>query len=275
MSLIHLFSYSNTTLKDLNFQGRKWSILKRLKSKHIASKLKKTIVLLKNKRLVLHIPPTKPFSFSTLKQMLLQYGMVYLKPVIGLKGKGVMRAEKVEVGYKLRKGRNSLIFKDIQGLYQYVRQNTGSKSYLVQKGIWTLQHNGRPFDLRIMVQKNEKRIWEVTGIVGRVAAPKLIVTNRSQGGKCLSIEGLFKPYIGSEKIPPYKQSLFRLSRIIARELQKTYPAINQLGVDIAVSHDLKPWILEVNTSPAVNPFIQLGNKRMLNRIMRLKQLNEK
>ena len=52
---------------------------------------------------------------------------------------------------------------------------------------------------------------------------------------------------------------------------ESIPKVRQLGVDVAVSRDLKPWVLEVNTNPAVTPFIALGNKRMYRRIIQLRR----
>jgi uncharacterized circularly permuted ATP-grasp superfamily protein len=156
--------------------------LKASKKRHISSKLKKNRVLLKSRRLARHIPKTKRFSRHSLDKMLDRYKMVYLKPVNGLKGRGIMRAKKTGGKYQLRKGTSSSVFKDVRSLYQSVRKKIRKKPYLIQKGIRTLRYHGRSFDFRIMVQKNERRKWEVSGIVGRVAPPKRIVTNRSQGG---------------------------------------------------------------------------------------------
>jgi hypothetical protein len=230
---------------------------------------------MKNKRLVPYIPSTKRFSQNTLNKMLGRYKMVYLKPVHGLKGRGIMRARKKGTKYELRKGTSAAVFTNVQTLYQSVRRKIRRESYLVQKGIRALRYHSRPFDFRIMVQKNEEREWEVSGIVGRVAPPKRIVTNRSQGGKCLPAERLLLSYINKSKIKSYLKSLFRLSRSIGRQFQKDYPKAWQLGVDIAVSHDLKPWVLEVNTNPAVTPFIKLRNRRMRNRIIQLIRHNRR
>jgi hypothetical protein len=205
--------------------------------------------------------------------MLAQYRMVYIKPVHGLKGIGIMRAEKKGRGYVLRIGKSAVSFGSMGALYQSVRRRIRGKSYLVQKGIRMLLYAGRPFDFRIMVQKNERRNWEVSGIVGRLAPPNRIVTNRSQGGKCLPARRLLRPYMKESRYRLYLASLYRLSRTIGRQFQRAYPKARQLGVDVAVGRDLKPWVLEVNTNPAVTPFIAMGNKRMYRRIVQLKRLN--
>lgn len=242
--------------------------------RYVSSKLQKTRALLGNKQIKPHIPETKYFSKKTLSSMLDRYIMVYLKPVNGLKGIGIMRAEKKGTNYELRQGTSTVVFKNVHSLYQSVLRKIRRKPYLVQKGIRTLLYQGRSFDFRIMVQKNEKRAWEVSGIVGRVAPPKKIVTNRSQGGKCLPAERLLQSNMNKSEIKPYLNSLFRLSRSIGRQFQSVYPKVRKLGVDIAVSGNLKPWVLEINTNPAITPFINLGNKRMYRRIKQLMRLKK-
>lgn len=211
---------------------------------------------------------------NTLIKMLDQYNMVYLKPVNGLKGRGIMKAEKKGTKYELRQGTSKAVFSNVYALYQSVRSRIRRKPYLIQKGVRTLLYHGRPFDFRIMVQKNENREWEVSGIVGRVAKPKLIVTNRSQGGKCLPAERLLQANMNKSEVNPYLESIFSLTRSIGEQFQSVHPTVWQLGVDIAVSQSLKPWVLEVNTSPAITPFIRLGNKQMYNRIIQLTRLNK-
>jgi hypothetical protein len=82
---------------------------------------------------------------------------------------------------------------------------------------------------------------------------------------------MLRPYMNESRCKSYLASLFRLSRSIGRQFQRAYPKVRQLGVDVAVSRDLKPWVLEVNTNPAVTPFIALGNKRMYRRIIQLRR----
>jgi len=190
-----------------------------------------------------------------------------------------MRAEKLKIGsetkYRLRKGTSAAVFSDVKALYRYVRRRIGTQPYMVQQGIRVLQYHGRPFDFRIMVQPNEKRKWKVSGIFGRVARPKQIVTNRSQGGKILPAEALLRPYLGRYRVKLYLNALFGLSHRTARQFHRAYPKVRELGVDIALDRRLKPWILEVNTRPAVTGFTRLRDKRMLWRILKLKRLNRK
>ncbi|MGC5325932.1 YheC/YheD family protein [Brevibacillus sp. SYSU BS000544] len=242
--------------------------------RYIASKLKKTHALKKDKMIAAHIPPTKSFGMNTLHRMVRQYRAVYLKPVNGLKGRGVMRARKLNTKYELRGGTSRVIFNDFHSFYRFIVRQIGSKPYLVQKGIRMLRYHRRPFDLRVMVLKNELRNWEVAGIVGRVAPPRMIVTNRSQGGRIMSAARLLRRHMKKRATKNYLQSLYGLSRATGRQFQRVFPKVWELGVDVAISRRRrKPWILEVNTNPAITPFVKLGNRRMYSRITDLKRWN--
>ncbi|WP_164472757.1 YheC/YheD family protein [Cohnella candidum] len=244
-------------------------------TRYVTSKLKKNGILLQNKEIRSHIPPTRSFTVKRFQTMLRRYGMVYLKPVHGLKGIGIMRAEKTGRAYRLRQGVTAVRFRSFRELRHHVVRRIRRKSYLVQRGIWTLRSGGRPFDFRIMVQLNERKKWEVTGIVARVAPPNRIVTNRSQGGQCLPASRVLRSSMRKPQAARYQAFLFSLSRKIGKQFRKGYPRAWQLGVDVAVGRNRKAWILEVNTNPAVTPFVVLGNRRMYKRMLQLVRLHTK
>ena len=59
----------------------------------LTSKWTKTKILLKSKNLSSYIPETRLFNYSTLLMMLKKFKMVYVKPIHGSFGRGVMRVE--------------------------------------------------------------------------------------------------------------------------------------------------------------------------------------
>ncbi|WP_376768681.1 YheC/YheD family protein [Paenibacillus foliorum] len=42
-------------------------------------------------------------------------------------------------------------------------------------------YEGRPFDLRISVQRDASGEWQLTGIVAKIASKKTLLTNIAQG----------------------------------------------------------------------------------------------
>jgi glutathione synthase/RimK-type ligase-like ATP-grasp enzyme len=222
--------------------------------------------LLTHKKLSQNVPDTRWYSKKTLKTMLDRYKMVYIKPNNGTGGRGIMRAEKLEEGYKYQFKTSTRAYSTFANMIRSMEKQFENDRYVIQQGIHLLQYNGRIFDLRVMVQKNHKGKWETTGIVGRIGHPKKIVTNVCRGGSSKSIEALLKNHVPS--VREYKKRLNHLGSRTARQLNKTFPRITQLGLDIGIDRDLHPWILEANPRPAIYGFKYLKDKSMYQKIVR-------
>ncbi|MDR0270955.1 YheC/YheD family protein [Paenibacillus sp.] len=233
----------------------------------VASKLNKTQVLLHDQELAKHIPITRRFTHSQLFDMLGHYGMVYLKPDKGARGIGVMRVEKRGRVYCYQSGIQTFTFRTFQGMFHSLRNRIGGRQYLVQKGIHVLRHHGRPFDFRVMIQKNPSRQWEPTGTVARVAHPHKAVTNGSQGGTIYSAVNLMKAHAGKKKTAELLQKMNRIANLTADRIGREFPKLNEMGLDIAVDRNLTPWILEVNSRPDPCPFTKLDNKDAIKKIV--------
>jgi glutathione synthase/RimK-type ligase-like ATP-grasp enzyme len=182
--------------------------------------------------------------------------MVYVKPNVGSYGNGVIRVEWREVGdrpYRYQAGLQVRQFQTFEGLQQSLGNVTKHRKYLVQQGIHLLTFKRIRFDIRVMVQRNPQGTWVTTGIIGRVADPRKIVTNVHNGGKLRSVETLMGSYLSGPHLQAFIRELRSLGVKAAKALQKRYPGLKEIGVDVAVDGNLRPWILEVNTAP--DPFI--------------------
>ncbi|MFD2671629.1 YheC/YheD family protein [Marinicrinis sediminis] len=257
---------------------------------HLHDKKGKTRLLLKHPTLRSYIPETKTLSKSTLSRMLNRYHMVYMKPRSGSMGRGVMRVEQhpearkhthnkrckkcggtlhhaVKLwGYQL--GLTKKTYTSYAGMYRSLNTLTEDRAYLIQKGIHLLKHRGQPFDIRIMVQKNEKGTFICTGMVARMAKKGRIVTNGSQGGSILPVKPLLERTIGISATRKRIRQMEHIALLTAKELRRHHAAICEIGLDIALDQKGYPWILEVNTRPDPCPFTLLDDPRPLRKIVR-------
>lgn len=222
-------------------------------SQYVGSKWRKTAALMRNGRLRPHIPKTVLYGPSRLKLMLRQYGMVYAKPVSGMHGKGVLCVERASEAYRLRYGRRTIAFRSFARLCEAIRTLQRGKPYIIQRGIRLLKHEGRPFDLRVMAQRSPARKWETTGIIGRVAAPRRIVTNYHAGGKLATVERLLRGYMPQGKLREKIGDLKRIGTAAGQALIARFPGVREVGVDAGFDRAMKVWIIEVNTAP--DPYI--------------------
>jgi glutathione synthase/RimK-type ligase-like ATP-grasp enzyme len=213
---------------------------------------------------------------ESLRKLLQLYNMVYIKPNRGTFGNGVMRIE-LNPGelqpYRYQKGVKIKTFGDLDAMYRSIREDTRNRPYLVQKGIDLLKYNDRRFDIRVMVQQNPKCKWETTAMIGRVADPRKIVTNFHNGGTLMPVESLLGGRMPEEEQMNYLKKLKRLGLAIAKQLQSRYKGIKEIGADVALDQELRPWVLEVNTCPDPYIFRALPNKRIFKRVARYAKAN--
>nr|AYQ72174.1 YheC/YheD family protein [Cohnella candidum] len=246
-----------------------------MKLRYGNNKLGKYRLMLTNPALSGSLPPTALATKANIGAMLAQNRDVYLKPNTGTGGFGIFKLSRHRNGYRLRNGTQSRYFASFDGAYAAFEKTKGRRAYLVQQGIPLLHYEGRPFDLRIMIQLNPGRKWEVTGIVGRLGQRHKVVTNYHNGGKPMPIQQLLTPYLRERERTLYVEKLKELGIRISSHMSRVFPRFPAFGVDIGIDKQLKPWIIEVNSRPDKYIFNALADKSMFRRIIQYARLQRK
>ncbi len=129
--------------------------------------------------LVGYLPKTNILSNAAFWELIHENGTVVIKPSEGSQGYGVIQVSKVrEEGYEIHSNRNKIICgkNDIEEFLD--KEKYGRKLYLVQEKIPLATVEDCPFDIRVMVEREENSIeWRVTGKLSKVAKKGYFITN--------------------------------------------------------------------------------------------------
>ncbi|MCM3175041.1 MULTISPECIES: YheC/YheD family protein [unclassified Paenibacillus] len=217
-------------------------------SRQLASKWRKTAALLKYPVAAVHIPQTMAFNARNLQLMLGRYGMVYIKPIVGGGGYGVIKVSTSGGSYRYTHMKVTRTFTNYSQMYRSLMRVKAKRRYLIQQGIHLATIQGRPVDYRVKVVKTE-RGWVFRALVGRLARPGLCITNLSKGGTMLSGRRALQlslPHISSRH---KRREMRALTLTCTRIMEVQFPGVGQLGFDYGIDYSGKIWILEVNTRP--------------------------
>lgn len=245
-------------------------IVKNYKSQHVRSKLKVHNLLSQHSRIRQHLPETKWLTLQNLKKMIHQYPVLYLKPNIGTHGKGVMRIERSSDAYAFHDGNQQVQIKQLANVYRLIKTKIGKKRYIVQEGIELGTSNGRPFDLRMMMQRRPRGPWTCTGIFSKIGKSGKIVTNYHQGGKLDTLENTLKGFgMNESAIEDMRERLAKLGKEIAETLHSHYPGMHEMGIDVTIDSSHHIWVIEVNSRrPQFYPLKWFPDKTMYKTMMR-------
>lgn len=207
-----------------------------------------------------YVPETMRLTEQhVLSGMLKRHPLVYLKPVMGKAGVGIMTVKispEKNLPYRLQiqdeKGSSTYHCATISRLWTRVRSGTKSQSqpYIAQQGISLAKINGRPFDLRALVQKNADGVWELTGIGARMAGSSSITTHVPRGGTIEDPERLLAAVFGSEKAQEVFAQVREALLVLAARIERaSRTRLFEMSMDLGVDENGHLWFFEANSKP--------------------------
>lgn len=205
-----------------------------------------------------YIPVTRKLvKLNNLQFLIKRFPVLYLKPLHGKAGCGIMRIKKKPLGSKgyqltVQENKTSQTFNyvSLDKLWAKVEPFSGSEEYIVQQGIQLASSNQRPFDLRMLIQKNNLGKWVLTGVGARVAGLLNITTHVPRGGSIDDPEKLLIAAFGDRKakriLTSAKRAALRISRQIERGSGQT---LGEMSIDLGVDTTGQLWFFEANAKP--------------------------
>jgi dsDNA-binding SOS-regulon protein len=197
------------------------------------------------------LPHTKVFrAIEDLEEMVYKYGKVYIKPVEGMQGNGIVFVKKKGSGILvINKEKKERFFTSKKEAALYFNKIlTRKKGYLIQQAVVML-YKDQQADFRLYFQKDKSKQWICQGTVGRFAQQKSIVTNFKhvasihEGKKALQL--LFN--VEEEEANNIMNKAVEACREVCTAIDNELGQFGDFAIDVIIDEHQNPWILEVNS----------------------------
>jgi hypothetical protein len=134
--------------------------------------------------------------------------------------------------------------------------------FIVQQGLALTLLNGRPADVRALVQKDGAGRWQVTGMGARLAGLGRFTANLHTGGEGIPVETLAEAV--SPDSPVRQQALIaeleQLALQAAQAAEHCAGPMGEIGLDLGVDQQGRTWYIEQNGQPGRAIFAHLGRR---------------
>lgn len=203
-----------------------------------------------------YLPETiKYTNIASLRQMMNAHPVIFVKPVHGSEGRGIIRIKREHSKYVFEQitinGHEQQVFNSLKELLKSTSTKLRKKSYLIQQGIDFVQWNGSPLDFRALLQKNYLGSWKITSLLARQGNPQTFVSNLAQGGKLEKAANVLKQLQAQHQSIPnvkaMKEAALEIASTLDAQLEGNY---GELGIDLGVDRYGRIWLIEVNSKPS-------------------------
>lgn len=196
---------------------------------------------------------------SDLSQLLQKHAVLYLKPVKGKAGKGIMRIDRVATKttnspYRLsRQEDKKMVYSyhnTAHDIWNEWKKHNGGQDYIVQQGIALTRFQDRAYDLRALIQKTAKGEWSVSGIGARVAGKASITTHVPRGGSIDEPKKLLTHAFGAKEARNILKRVRTAVITLATQIEKSSGSpLGEMSMDIGVDTTGHIWFFEANSKP--------------------------
>lgn len=215
------------------------------------------------------LPESHAFTgVEQLKSMLTRHQNVYLKPITGSLGNGIIHVVRENAGvachFSAVNGTVRRVYPSLAKAYSAISARVRGRKYQIQQGIRLITVGGRPLDFRALVQRNGQGVWTVTSIVGRIAGSNQFVSNVARGGSMMPArQALQKSSLTAGTQRTAQLGLRKAALDIAKGIENRVKGhFAELGIDLAVDSGGRVWLIEVNSKPSKNDNTQLSENKI-------------
>ncbi|REE78631.1 YheC/D-like protein [Paenibacillus taihuensis] len=236
--------YNRNRAYDHLIESIRWKVF----NPYFFSKLELWRSLQEHPQLRHHLPSTQLWKNSrTLPRMLNSFRSVYLKPVRGALGDGIIRVDQLRSGYAVITNRMRRKYvRNMHDLITVIRALKRNRSYLLQQSVAFTDHK-RHIDFRVIMQKNEHQAWECSAVIARYGHKKQICTNEVHqifSGQH-ALEHLYG--LNAHQIEGVYHQIKQICTSACQLIDHRFGVFGDVGIDIVLQSNLHIWLLEINT----------------------------
>lgn len=208
-----------------------------------------------------HHPDTRLLSKkSDVETYLERHHAVYLKPVSGSMGIGILEIRPAENdrGYLVRAEKYGPAKTPLEQnmtpsqLYLFLQKELRRTAFILQQGCDLLHLDGGKIDLRTHLQRDGEGEWECVALIVKRGRPNSIVSNYHAGGSRHDWAWLTEQAQRLRLKLPASEQVIELSRQVAAAYAEKASTLSSIGLDIGLDTDGNMWLLDVNSRPGRN-----------------------
>lgn len=205
-----------------------------------------------NKELLPHLPKTALYTRpKDILNGLNRFGTIYVKPIYGLKGNGIMKMvaepSRYSIQYRFKQKNKKIYLSTENELLNYVKNHLKKNKYIIQEQIDSQLQKGHIIDFRIFLVKNQTGKWENVGMIARKGSKGSIVSNLSNGGRTNKVIKLMAEtfHVSEAQVLSIQETMSGIAIKAAEEIDQ-YENIYWHGVDIAIDRHQHISLIELN-----------------------------
>ena len=195
---------------------------------------------------------------AILSDMMSRYLSVYLKPKASSLGNDIFKINMTGtkmfrfVHQTLAQAPREGIMRDCRDILRELPETGEESGYLVQQAIPLACFRNRPFDLRLLVQKDRNGKWRKTGTAACIAGEGSITTHILYGGSRFHADSVIREAAQNHGFS-YKKVQKELKKIVflfPRIIEYAYrQSFGELEMDIGIDVKGRVWFFEANSKP--------------------------
>jgi len=234
--------------------------------------------------LIPYLPHTEQLhKMSIIPKWLSMYADgVVLKPAAGMHGKGVLHItydndtnQYVIQGRNLRNESIEASFSNELNALKWLYRFKKELQYMIQPYLILRTEDYKPFDIRVLMQKDHTGQWQLTGSMARVGLSEGLTSNIHGGGEAYEPFPLLEAKMGRYKAERLLQQIHIISGQTVLAIEGHFGRFGELALDFGVTPQGSIWLLECNSKPGRQAFSgklhNLENERPLQYVKHLQQ----